>query len=109
METAIAWILYGSDCKPDDEGRILKTVNQFLKREHVENLLSDIENHLKKYCYYCKNCEFCNAYLVRRAEMKKMGFWTHNKHIKFWDVYDPLWHRDNVKFTLKTLPNDMNL
>ena len=41
--------------------------------------------------------------------MKRMGFWTHNKDIKFRDVYDPLWHKDNVKFTIKTLSNNMNM
>ena len=109
METAIAWILYGPDCEPDDDGRHLKTINNFYKRETVKKFLNNIENHLKKYCYYCNDCEFCNAYVLRRAEMKRMGFWTHNKHMKFWDVYDPLWHRDNVKFTLKPLPNDFHI
>ena len=84
METVIAHILYDPDCECE-----LKPINNFYRRKTVEK-------HLKKYCYYCNDCEFCNAYLVRRAEMKRMGFWTHNKDAKFWDVYDPLWHKDNV-------------
>ena len=79
METAIAWIRYGPDCEPDSEGCHLKTINQFFKREHVENLLGYIEKHFKKYCYYCNDCEFCNAYTLRHVEMKRMKFWSHNK------------------------------
>ena len=109
METAIAWILYGPYCEPDHEGCHLKTINNFYKRKDFEKLLTDIEDHLKKYCYYCNGCEFCNAYTLCHAEMKRMGFWSHNRDKKFWDVYDPLWDSDNDKFTLKPLPNNMNL
>ena len=76
MESAIAWILYGPDCEPDDDGHHLKTINNFYKMETVERFPNDIENHLKKYCYYCNDCEFCNAYVLRHAEMTRMGSWT---------------------------------
>ena len=108
METAIAFILYGPDFKSEFRSEF-KVINHFHRRETVEKLLKILENHLKKYCYYCNECEFCDAYTVRHSEMKRMGFWTHNKDIKFWDVYGLLWHKDNVKFTIKTLPNNINM
>ena len=104
METAVAHILYGPDCESE-----FKPINHFYKRETVEKLLKRLEKHLKKYWYYCNDREFCDAYTIHRSEMKRMGFWTHNKDTKFWNVYDPLCHKDNVKFTIKTLPNNMNM
>ena len=32
-----------------------------------------------------------------------MGFWTHNKNVKYWDVRDPLYNKQNKNFSIKPL------
>ena len=75
----------------------------------MENIFKKLENHMVKYCYYCNDCDFCNAYIIRCAEYKKWGFWTHNNIVTYWDVYDPLYKKKNQKFNIKPLPGSMNL
>ena len=71
MDFCITNILYGCDL---DYGPI----NQYCNRTFLENIFKKLENHLVKYCYYCNDCDFCNAYVIRCVEYKRMGFWTHN-------------------------------
>ena len=101
MDDCIAHLLYGSDLE-------YTLINQFCSRKYMENILKKLENHMVKYCYYINDCEFCNAYIVCCAEFKKIGFWTHNKYVKCWDVYDPLYNKQNKKFSIKPLPLNMN-
>ena len=32
-----------------------------------------------------------------------MGFWSHNRNIKYWNVYDPLYNNKNEKFYIEPL------
>lgn len=41
-------------------------------------------------------------YLYKR-EFNKMGFWTFNKDVKYWDVYDQDWSYRNEVFKLEPL------
>ena len=47
-----------------------------------------------------KNAKKLKDYL---AEFKKMGFWTFNKHVKAWIVFDPDWSIKNRFFSMKPL------
>ena len=47
-----------------------------------------------------KNAKKLKDYL---AEFKKMEFWTFNKHVKAWNVFDPDWSIKNRFFSMKPL------
>ena len=96
MDDWIAHILYGTDLE-------YTPINNFCNGKETEKILKTLEKHMVKYCYYCNNCDFCNAYTIRCAEFKKMGFWTHNKNVKYWDVCDPLYNKQNKNFNIKPL------
>ena len=81
-------------------------INMFLPRKTIEKLMQKLENHMIKYCYYCNNCEFCKANKTRCAELKRMGFWIHNKNVEWWDSRDPLYNKENEKFTVKPLKSN---
>ena len=44
---------------------------------------------IKSKCFYCKRCKNCQKFETYRNEFVKKGFWSFNKEIKYWDVYDP--------------------
>ena len=92
----IAHILYGNHLE-------YTPINNFCNRKDTENILKRLEKHMVKYCYYCNNCDFCNTYTIRCAEFKKMGFWTHNKNVKYWDFCDPLYNKQIKNFNIKPL------
>ena len=68
MNYWIQSLLYGTDLK-------WKPVNRFLNRQDTEQILQKLEKHMRKYCYYCNDCDYCTAYIVRCTEFfKKMAF-----------------------------------
>ena len=99
MDEYIGNMLFGIDL--DDLTWL--PVNMFLDRETVEKLLQKLEKHMINYCYYFSNCQFCKENKIRRDELKRMGFWTHNKTVKCWNVYDPLYNKKNEKCTVLPL------
>ena len=67
----------------------------FLARDTLNKLVEKLEVHVSKNCFYCSNCQFCKEMKIRRDELKRMGFWSHNRNIKYWNVYDPLHNKEN--------------
>ena len=65
--------------------------NYFADREHTEILLRKIENKISRRCCYCQVCENCQKLKVHKEMFKQQGFWTFNKNIKYWNVYDQDW------------------
>ena len=58
-----------------------------------------------KTCFYCKNCEvftkLSNTKLSNYGKVfNELGFWTFNKHIRCWSVFDPEWSYQNNFFEL---------
>ena len=66
-------------------------INYFADRQHTEFLLKKIESKIKKNRFYCKICGDCNKLEEYRKVLKQLGFWTFNKEIKCWNVFDPDW------------------
>ena len=81
-------------------------INIFLERDTLKKLVEKLEIHVSKSCFYCSNCQFCKEMNIRRDELKRMGFWSHNRSIKYWNVYDPLYNKKNEKFYIKPLKSD---
>ena len=75
--------------------------NYYIDRECAEELLLrqgiQIENTCE-YCLVCKKCKKCFTYL---KEYKKTGFWTFNKNVRNWEVFDPDWSYKNTIFEIK--------
>ena len=61
-------------------------INYFAMQELVNRLLTDAEIDVKKVCWYCKDCKKCKRFYSIRSELKKMGFSTFNKGIKYLDI-----------------------
>ena len=53
-----------------------------------------------KTCFYSKNCENCTKLSNYRKIFNEQGFWTFNKHIRCWNVFDPEWSYKNKFFEL---------
>ena len=75
----------------DHDAKTNPIINYFADRQNTEIVLQKQERRIKKRCYYCKSCEACNKLKEYKTEFKKKGFWTFNKNIKIWNVYDPDW------------------
>ena len=78
-------------------------INYFADRQHTELILRKIEKEIEKSCFFCKTCKTCQKLESRRKIFKKMGFWTFNKDIKYWEVFDPDWCAKNRVFDLGVL------
>ena len=87
-----------------DEAAINPIMNYFADRQHTEKVLRDIENTvIKTKCFYCKRCKNCQKFETYRNEFVKKGFWSFNKEIKYWNVYDPDWSFRNKVFKLRPI------
>ena len=75
-------------------------VNYFADRQHTEFLLKKIEKKIIKTCFYCKNCENCTKLFEYNKVFKQQGFWSFNRHLKCWNVFDPDWFIKNRIFKL---------
>ena len=80
--------------------------NMSLARDTLKKLVEKLEVHVSKNCFYCSNCQFCKEMNICRDELKRMGFWSYNRHVKYWNVYDPLYNKENEKFYIKSLDDD---
>ena len=80
-----------------------RIINYFADRQHTEKILKDQEYFIARSCKYCKICLKCQKFYSYRSEFKKKGFWTFNKDVKYWDVYDPDWSYRNEIFKLEPL------
>ena len=78
-------------------------VNYFADTQRTEQLLKNMEKMIKKRCFYCTVCHLCKIFTTHRLEFKQRGFWTFQKDVKYWDVYDPDWSTKNTFFRLKPI------
>ena len=70
-------------------------INYFADRQHTELILRKIEQKIKTCCFYRQECKNCKKLFEYRNVFKQQGFWTFNKDIKVWNVFDPAWCRKN--------------
>ena len=76
-------------------------INYFADRQHTEIILKDMAKKITtKSCFYGKVCENCRKHEIYRDEFEKQGFWTFNKQIKYWNIYDLDWSYRNKVFKL---------
>ena len=73
----------------------------FLKCLHqtgkiTEMVFKKVENKVKKRCFYCQKCKNYKTFQEYLKAFKQNGFWTFNKNVKNWNVYDPMWCKKNV-------------
>ena len=79
-------------------------INYFADRHHTEKILKKQECLTAETCSYCKECKNCTKLKTYREEFKKKkkGFWTFNKNVRYWNVYNPDWSYRNDFFFIKT-------
>ena len=80
--------------RPNWDEHIAETcsvINYFSDTENTELILLRQEIEIESDCFDCNNCEKCKTFKEYKNEFKKMGFWTFNKHVREWDVFDPDW------------------
>ena len=80
-------------------------INYFACRQRTEKIVKVIEHSVSKNCHYCRTCDKCSKLQTYRSEFKRSGFWTFNKEIKYWDIYDPDWSYRNDVFKLRPIRN----
>ena len=85
----------------DHDEKTNPIINCFADRDHTEIILKQQEYLIAETCKYCKECQNCKKLNRYRDEFKKKGFWTFNKNVKHWNVYDPDWSYRNELFSLK--------
>ena len=86
----------------DLEAKTNPIINYFADRQHTEIIIKKIKMTIIKTCFYCKNCENCTKLSEKhyRKIFNEQGFWTFNKHIRCWNVFDPEWSYKNKFFEL---------
>ena len=86
----------------DHDATTCSIINYFADRQNTEITLRKQENLIEKTCCYCNDCKNCTKLKTYREEFKKKkGFWTFNKHVKYWKVCDPDWSFRNRVFSLE--------
>ena len=85
----------------DHDAKTNSIINYFADRQHTELILRKIEKEIEKNCFFSKTCKNCQNLEKRRKIFKKMGFWSFNKNIKPWNVFDPDWCVKKRVFDLK--------
>lgn len=93
---------------PNWENHDLETnsiINYFADRQYTELILKKIEQKIETCCFYCHECENCKKLFRYKDVFKQQGFWTFNKNIKYWNVYDPDWCIGNKIFKLLPIRN----
>ena len=73
-------------------------INYFSDRENTKLILLRQEIQIQNKCDYCNECEKCDKFTNYRNEFKKMGFWTFNKNVRIWKIFDPDWSVKNRVF-----------
>ena len=67
---------------PNWEDHDLETcpiINYFSNRNHTELVLKQVEEKIKKKCFYCQECKNCKTFKEYLKVFKQNGFWTFNK------------------------------
>ena len=91
---------------PNWEDHNLETkpiINYFADRNHTEMVLKKVENKVKKRCFYCQKCKNWKTFQEYLKVFKQNVFWTFNKNVKNWNVYDPIWRKKNAYLEIVAL------
>ena len=91
---------------PNWEDHDLETnliINYFAGRNHTELILKKTEDKIKKQCFYCHICKNCKTFNQYLKVFKQNGFWTFNKNVRVWNVYDLMWCEKNIYLKLVAL------
>ena len=78
-------------------------VNYFADRQQADYIIKRIEMKVIKKCWYCKECENCAQLSNYKKIFNNQGFWTFNKYIRTWNIFDPEWSYKNTKFDIYPL------
>ena len=84
----------------DHDAKKNPIVSYFADRQHTELAIKKTEMKIIKTCFYCRTCENCTKFSNYKIFFNGQGFWTFNKHIRCWNVFDPEWSYKNKKFEL---------
>ena len=87
----------------DHDKTTCPAINYFSDRENTELILLRQEIEIESGCCYCHKCEKFKKLNEYLAEFKNKGFWTFNKHVKAWNVFDPDWSIQNKFFSMQPL------
>ena len=87
----------------EQDAATCQIINYFADRNNTALILVKQENEIGKNCYFCNLCKNCNRLKECRAEFKRVGFWTFNKHVRVWNVFDPEWSIKNKVFLMKVV------
>ena len=85
----------------NDNAETCCCINYFSDRENTELILLRQEIQIQNKCVYCNECEKCDKFTKYRKEFLKMGFWTFNKNVRIWEVFDPDWSVKNRVSSMK--------
>ena len=77
------------------------TINYFADINHTELVLKKAEEKILKGCFYCQEYKNCKTFKEYLKVFKQNGFWTFNKNIKVWNVYDPQWCKKYLHLKLE--------
>ena len=91
---------------PNWEDHNLETnpiINLFADRNHTEMVFKNVENKVKKRCFYCQKCKNCKTFQEYIKVFKQKGFWTFNKNVKNWNVNEPMWCKTNIYLKIVAL------
>ena len=75
--------------------------NYYLTKERAEELLPKQGTQIEDTCEYCLVSQRCKEYLTYSKGYKKAGFWTSNKNVRIWEIFDPDWSCKNAIFEIK--------
>ena len=87
----------------DHDAKTDPIVNYFADRHHTELILRKIEKKIETSCFFCKTYKNCQKLENRKKIFKKMGFWSFNKDIKHWNVFELDWCAKNRVFNLEAV------
>ena len=75
-------------------------INYFANRQHTKMILRKTEKNILQSCIYCRNYENCTKLFAYNEVFKQQGFWSFNRHITCWNIFDSDWSSKNRIFKL---------
>ena len=62
------------------------TTGRLCLRDHLAIVSRDANDWILANCFYCKGCRVCSINSALYKELSRIGFWTVNKHVKWWSL-----------------------
>ena len=82
---------------------IIDIKNYFADRRFTKEMLDEIQNKVIFKCHYYYKCKNCQKFKTYKNEFDKKAFWTLNREVKYWDVYNPDYSSRNRIFKLRPI------